>query len=103
MQDTISTQVIVGATEVRNNFGALLKRVYKGKEHLVVEKGGIPVAALISIREYEAFRRWLAQEVAASIGMAIERQAVSPELDEAALLHSLKEDRSAIYQDLYGE
>ena len=103
MQESISTQVIIWATEVRNNFSAVLKRVYKGKEHLVVEKGGIPVAALISIREYEAFRRWLAQEVNKSLGAALEGQAKELGLDEASLLHSLKEDRSALYDDLYGE
>lgn len=103
MQESVSTQVTIGATEVRNNFSALLKRVHKGKEHLVVEKGGIPVAALISIREYEAFRRWLSQEVGKSLGAAMQKQADDMKLDETDLLRSLKEDRSAIYQDLYGE
>lgn len=103
MPEPISTQVTIGATEVRNNFSALLKRVHKGKEHLIVEKGGIPVAALISIREYEAFRRWLAQEVSKSLGVAMQKQIKDLGLDEAEFLHSLKEDRSAIYQDLYGE
>jgi len=103
MQAPISTQVTVGATEVRNNLSTLLKRVYKGKEHLVVEKGGIPVAALIGIQEYEAFRRWLAQEVGKSLGTAMEKQARTLGLDEDSLLRSLREDRSAVYQDLYGE
>lgn len=88
---------------MRSNFSTLLKRVHKGKEHLIVEKGGIPVAALIGIREYEAFRRWLAQEVATSLGAIIQQQAAEMEMDEAGLLRSLKEDRSTIYQDLYGE
>ena len=103
MQEPISTQVTIGATEVRNNFSTLLKRVYRGKEHLVVEKGGIPVAALIGIREYEAFRYWLAQEVGKSLGIGMERQAEELGLDEDSLLRSLKEDRAAVYQDLYGE
>lgn len=103
MQKVVSTQVTIGATEVRNNFSTLLKRVYKGEEHLVVEKGGIPVAALIGIRKYEAFRHWLAQEVANSLGVAIQNQALNMKMDEASLLRSLKEDRSAVYQDLYGE
>ena len=103
MQEQISAQVSIGATEVRNNFSTLLKRVYKGKEHLIVEKGGIPVAALISIREYEAFRRWLAQESGSSLGAAMQKQVEALELDEDSLLRSLKEDRLVVYQDLYGE
>ncbi|MGH2544160.1 MAG: type II toxin-antitoxin system prevent-host-death family antitoxin [Ardenticatenaceae bacterium] len=41
----------MGATEVRNNLGNLLNGVYRGKEHVIIEKLGIPMAALISAQE----------------------------------------------------
>jgi prevent-host-death family protein len=103
MKMNVSAQVTIAATELRNNFGNVLKRVYGGKEHLVVEKGGIPVAALIGIREYEVFRQWLAQELQQSLGSAMSEQAERLGLDEAGLVQALKEDRTALYQDLYGE
>ena len=48
---------IVPATEVRNHFGEMLKRVYKDNEQLVVEKDGLPIAAILSHIEYEEYRR----------------------------------------------
>jgi hypothetical protein len=61
-----------------------------------------PVSPQI-MSEYEAFRRWLAQEMSKSLGAAMQKQARDMVTDEADLLHSLKEDRLAVYQDLYGE
>ena len=103
MREHSSTQVTVAATEVRNNFSSLLKRVYTGQEHLLVEKGGIPVAALIGIREYETFRQWLAQEIARSLGPAMADKAKDLEFDEARLVEALKEDRADTYREKYGE
>ena len=97
-----SIQFTIGATDARNNFGALLKRVYGGKEHLVVEKGGIPVAALVGIREYEEFLRWRAQEESRSLGRALASRADLAGMDETLLAASLEEDRKAIYREQYG-
>lgn len=44
---------IVTATEAQNKFGALLKRAYAAAEHLIIERDGIPVAALIPIADYQ--------------------------------------------------
>jgi prevent-host-death family protein len=44
---------IVTATEAQNRFGALLKRAYAAAEHLIIERDGIPVAALIPIADYQ--------------------------------------------------
>jgi len=42
-------------TKARINLGALIKRVHNNKEHFVLEKDGIPVAALIDVDEYEDY------------------------------------------------
>lgn len=94
-------QITIGVTEARNHFGDLLKRVYGGKEHLVVEKGGIPVAALIGFREYEAFLRWRIQEEARSLRRAMADKAERTGVDEAQLTASVEDDRKAIFQELY--
>lgn len=44
---------IVTATEAQNKFGAMLKRAYQSAEHLIIERDGIPVAALIPIADYQ--------------------------------------------------
>lgn len=44
---------IVTATEAKNNFGALIKSAYARDEHLIVEKSGIPVVAIIPMADYQ--------------------------------------------------
>ena len=43
----------VTATEAQNRFGALIKRAYADEEHLIVERGGIPVVAIVPMQDYE--------------------------------------------------
>ncbi len=42
----------IGATDVRRKFGEVVQRIYSGDKHFVVEKGGLPVVAIISMAEY---------------------------------------------------
>ena len=42
-------------TKARVNLGALIKRVHNNKEHFILEKDGIPVAALLDVDEYEDY------------------------------------------------
>lgn len=39
----------VTATRAKNNFGELIKRIYTRRECVIVEKGGIPVVAIVPI------------------------------------------------------
>lgn len=47
----------IKASEARQTFSQLLNRVFRGEVRVVVEKSGIPVAAIISARDLE----WLNQ------------------------------------------
>jgi prevent-host-death family protein len=42
----------VSATEAKNKFGEIIKRAYAADEHLIVEKSGIPVVAIIPMADY---------------------------------------------------
>ncbi len=42
-------------TKARVNLGALIRRVRNNKEHFILEKDGIPVAALLDVDEYEDY------------------------------------------------
>ncbi len=44
---------IVNVTEVKNKFGEIIERVYASNEDLIVERGGIPVVAIIPISVYQ--------------------------------------------------
>jgi prevent-host-death family protein len=96
-------QITMGATEVRNHFGKFLKQVHRGQEHIVVEKSGIPVAALISMKEYEQFRRWLSQQLLHDLGRKMGAEAQRQGLTEEKLMELMEEDREAIYQERYGQ
>ncbi|MCC7369773.1 MAG: type II toxin-antitoxin system Phd/YefM family antitoxin [Chloroflexi bacterium] len=45
----------INVTEARRNWSGLLSRVFRKEARVVVEKSGIPVAAIIPYREYELF------------------------------------------------
>ena len=45
----------ISATEAKNRFGDVIRRVCRGQEHLIVERGGIPVVAIVPISDYEQF------------------------------------------------
>jgi len=54
MLKTKPTIRIVSATAAKNNFGAMIKSAYASDEHLIVEKSGIPVVAIIPMADYQA-------------------------------------------------
>lgn len=45
------------ASEARQNFSQLLNRVFRGEKRVIVEKSGIPVAAIISPDDLEWLNR----------------------------------------------
>ncbi len=52
------------ASEARSQWSSLLARVYRRQARVVVEKGGIPVAALISPEDLARFNRLEAEREA---------------------------------------
>lgn len=44
---------IVSATEAKNRFGEILKAAYLHAEHLIIERDGVPVAAIVPIADYQ--------------------------------------------------
>ncbi len=53
----MSKQVTIGASESRQALNQLLERVHHTDEHLIVEREGSPVTALMSFDEYEKLRQ----------------------------------------------
>ena len=51
----------VKVTDARQQFSELINRVYKERRRVVIEKSGIPVAALISAQDLERFDQMEAQ------------------------------------------
>ena len=93
----------IGATEVRNHLGSLLNSVFRGEEHLVIEKSGIPVAALISMEDYEEYRRYVAERIHIELGRKLGAEADRLGLTEEMLIEGMEEARQAVYEEMYGK
>lgn len=42
----------VSATEAKNRLGEILKYAYASEEHIIIERSGIPVAAIVPMQDY---------------------------------------------------
>ncbi len=45
----------LSASEAKTRFGALIRRVLRGKEYVIVEKDGIPVLGIMSAEELKNY------------------------------------------------
>lgn len=96
------TTATVTASELQRASGKVLKRVAIGKEHLVVERDGYPVAVIIAFPEYEQMMRERALAAHRSLVIALGQEAERQGLTEEQLLAELEEDKEAVYQEMYG-
>ncbi len=85
--------VRVPLTEARVHLGALIKRVHLGKEYIILEKDGIPVAGLMDVDELEDYLELKDPKVRAQIKKSREEylQGKSRPLEE--FLAELKRER----------
>jgi prevent-host-death family protein len=93
----------IGVTEVRKNLGKLLNQVHKGEEHVVVERLGTPIAAIISITDYEQYRQFSAQKIHRELGRKVGAEALKQELTPEQLLEEIKETRKTLFSEDYAE
>lgn len=76
---------VLSATDVKNRFGFVLREIRRSGGPIVVERGGKPVAVLLSIEEYQRDRRLPALGVdgeplpAGAFGMWRERSDIDEE------------------------
>lgn len=102
-----SMKVTIPATEVHRKFGDLVRRVFSGKEHFVVERDGLPVAVILSVTEYETLLDMRARQERMTqfqtAARAIGEEAAASGLDEAELMAQLEEVRQNLHDEHYGE
>jgi prevent-host-death family protein len=106
MAVTSSKAVSIPSTQVQRKFGEVVRRVYTGQEHFVVEKDGLPVMAIISMQDYEEFLKERERQqhlksfaqAARAIGEAVEQTG----LTEDEILEKLEEARQRVHERGYG-
>ena len=101
MIESLPVRRIIPATEVRNNLGKLLNQVHRNQQHLVVEKLGIPVAAIISIKDYEQYRRMYAAHQLTVLGRRAGAEAERKGLTEDQLHKELEGTRQTVLRESY--
>ena len=104
-------RVTIRSTDVQRNFRDVVNRAGSGQEHIIVERDGLPVIAMLSMAEYETLMREREQyerdkqlrlkkfqEAARSIGQEMERLGLSE--DEMEQL--VEETRQQLHEEQHG-
>lgn len=62
-------------TKARNNLGAVVRQVHLGKDYVILEKGGLPVVALMDIDEFDDYLELQDPEVKRHIAVSAREHA----------------------------
>lgn len=101
-------RVTIRSTDVQRNFGDVIRRVFSGREHLIVERDGLPVVAIISAAEYEALMQEHEKQEARlkrfeSAARLIGERAEQQGLTEEEFLASLEQTQEEVFREQYGD
>ncbi len=96
---------IVQVNDAKNNFGAMLKRVVENAEPQIIERAGLPVAAMISISD---FQRLYPEQVKKPPRVGNGAKQMQGANDIGAFLDEMNEasahlDEDQVYQDVLEE
>jgi prevent-host-death family protein len=98
----MSSQRIITATEIRRNFNSIIEQLNQCHEHAIVQRGGTPIAVLLSIAEYEQLLRYqrlmMFDQFTQDLGREVERRG----LDEEELMNELEETKGEVFLEQYG-
>ncbi len=72
----------LNASNVRSNWSQLLNKVFRGETEILVEKSGIPIAAIVSAEEYQKLQRIKRQRAKNSAAVAEIRAAFTDQTAE---------------------
>lgn len=96
----------VSATEVQRHFREVLRRLQDEGGPLIIERDGVPAAALVPLEELEQLQKMLAaenlhrlDELRKSLQAAAEDQGLTEEM----LLEQMRETRRTLYEERYGK
>ncbi len=84
-------------TRFRERVGHILNRVHRNKEYVVVERGGLPVAAVMDIDEFEDYLELRDSDARADI-VASRRDVKEGRIRPARMLLAELEGEDARYQ-----
>ena len=92
----------ISAEEAERQFGEVIKRAYRGREQVVVEKDGLPIVVVLSFPEYEQLLREVKlarfERLSREAGLDAERAG----LTEEQLEQEMEAIRTRSHRQAYG-
>jgi prevent-host-death family protein len=100
MRERDALTQIINVSEVRKRWSEVLNTVFRGRRRVILEKSGIPVAAIISPEDFETYQRLLAEREArfAVVDRIRERNA---DKDPAQVYRDVTEAVEAVRHERY--
>jgi len=89
-------------TQARLKFGELTNKVFNKENIFILSKSGLPIAALINMDEFNKLGLTKVEQLNALV-RDIGKQAEKKGITEEKLNKMMKETRSEVYQETYGE
>lgn len=98
-------RVQLRSTDVQRHFKDVVNRAGSGREHIIVERDGLPVIAIISMAEYDALmrERERQQERFERAARAIEEKVGELGMSEEELMQHLELTRQRLYDERHGK
>lgn len=90
------------ATQARVHFGEVLRRVHSGREHVIVEKDGLEIAAILGRADYEEYRRLLALRQLEELNKALNREMQKKGVTEQEELAEFEKTQQRVFEEQYG-
>ena len=97
----MSKRHIVTASELQRSSGKILKRVAQENQHLIVERDGYRVAAMVPYPEYEALMRLRAAAAHRLLGRTLGARVEQQNLSEKQLSDDLEAGKSQVHTERY--
>ncbi|MBC7225853.1 MAG: type II toxin-antitoxin system prevent-host-death family antitoxin [Thermoflexales bacterium] len=89
---------VISATEAKNRFGEVIRRVYRDGETFIVERDGLPVVMIVPVRETAmASLRRFARAVRAAA-----QEAETLGITEEGVEQSVEEIREELHRERWG-
>jgi prevent-host-death family protein len=96
-------QNIVRMTELHRQLGWVIREVALSDEHYVVEKGGLPVAVMMSYQEYKQLIQEQSLTEHRKLTRTLSWEAERQGLTEDELFEELKETRRQVFKERYDD
>jgi prevent-host-death family protein len=93
----------VPATKARIHFGEILKRVHSGREQLIIERDGLPIAAIVSYADYERYRESLALSHLSQLSRMVSEEIKKKGWTEEEVFKSVEEAQEEAFKERYGK